>query len=627
MFITAACGCCWCSGWILWTHWRLVLLLHLDNKQHDDHASWLPPPPPPQQQQQSSQKQPPPSSSSRQPPPATVNVVVIKEVIHRAFFGLGHRLHRSAAAYHLATQPLKENATITHFRFHWESCGSEKENNKNNNNNDATTDYNVFRYLFGNDVWELEKPKLATMESLAAATASTTATTSNLTTTTTTTTTTHYYRKMVVIRNDVYGYIKGQLYKDLHLPLPASKSSGNDHNDHNNNDTTITAAATSSSNYFDDKLRSDVEFYQRLIRHYRFQSTIDNFQQQTHSFDHRLVVGVHLRVGNGEGRHFQQANRGVVINETVFVDNVIRTLGVMLKTKQQQQQQEEGVVNASNYSMPPLIFLATDTAHLIPVFQEKSRQVLNIETVVFDQLRLPVHQGVTFEALQGQGQACLDGWQGMMSDMILLSRVNILVATRYSTFTQSLPLSMMFHHQQSFCEASHDGTAMTCVAGRIQNWLFRNDPSHIHTYNSLHDDNKNDDNDMDMEESPPPPPSPPQPVQHPITLLLPDVEPPPELAQAQHFFGQPLPPPQPPLDQKKKVTMEAIFPYGHSKLFQKYRNNNNNHQKNRPPKTSSAAAVVVGAADDDGVASSEPQWNFVSRDSNNNNNNNNNNNK
>jgi hypothetical protein len=620
-----------------------VVLLHLDNKQHDDNASWLPPPPPQQQQQQ---QQPPSSSSTRQPPPVTdnvsvdvVNVVVIKEVIHRAFFGLGHRLHRSAAAYHLATHPLKENATITHFRFHWESCRrrrrlapADDENlmttTKKKKENTTTTaqeevvvvdDYNVFRYLFGSDVWELEeRPTLATMESLAAATASTTATTSN---STTTTTTTHYYRKMMVIRNDVYGYIKGQLYKDLHLPLPASTS---DNNNSNNNGTTITAATTSSSNYFDDKLRSDVEFYQRLIRHYRFQSTIDNFQRQTHSFDDRLVVGVHLRVGNGEGRHFQQANRGVVINETVFVDNVIRTLGVMLTTKQQQQQQQEAI-NASNYSLPPLIFLATDTAHLIPVFQDKSKQVLNIETVVFDQLRLPVHQGVTFEALQGQGQACLDGWQGMMSDMILLSRVNILVATRYSTFTQSLPLSMMFHHQQSFCEASHDGTAMTCVAGRIQNWLFRNDPSHIHTYNSLHDDNKNDDNDMDMEESPPPP-SPPQPVQHPITLLLPDVEPPPELAQAQHFFGQPL---QPPLDQKKKVTMEAIFPYGHSKLFQKYRNNNNNNhpQKNRPSKTSSAAAVVVGAAadDDDAAAasSSEPQWNSVSRDSNTNNNNNN----
>ena len=28
--------------------------------------------------------------------------VVVNEIIHRAFFGLGHRLHRSAAAYHLA---------------------------------------------------------------------------------------------------------------------------------------------------------------------------------------------------------------------------------------------------------------------------------------------------------------------------------------------------------------------------------------------------------------------------------------------------------------------------------------------------------------------------------------------
>jgi hypothetical protein len=37
------------------------------------------------------------------------------ELIHTAFFSLGHRLHRSAAAWHCA----KSMGDVMHFRFHW----------------------------------------------------------------------------------------------------------------------------------------------------------------------------------------------------------------------------------------------------------------------------------------------------------------------------------------------------------------------------------------------------------------------------------------------------------------------------------------------------------------------------
>jgi len=94
-------------------------------------------------------------------------VTVVNEIIHRAFFGLGHRLHRSAASYHLTqslssprtlqsaaggTDPAsvdqsQEQPTITHLRFHWESClaNDGRGNATVFDGKDEEKEYNVFR--------------------------------------------------------------------------------------------------------------------------------------------------------------------------------------------------------------------------------------------------------------------------------------------------------------------------------------------------------------------------------------------------------------------------------------------------------------------------------------------------
>jgi hypothetical protein len=414
--------------------------------------------------------------------------MMVNEIIHRAFFGLGHRLHRSAAAWHLA----KSLGNVTHYRFHWESCQAIAPN-ESVEHDDTTVDYNVFRYLFGNDVWEL--PSAISMDN------------PNMS---------MYHRssqprKMIVLRNDVHGYIKGQLYKDLQLPVPVSP--------------------TGRHKFFDDKLQSDVAFYQRLVPRYRFHSEIDNFMQE-HQFQNRLVVGLHIRAGNGEGMHFKESGR-VVRNESAFVDNLMLVVGEMLLHQTRQEM-----------LLPPLVFLATDTAYLIPVIQDLSKQYLHIETVVLPQFRLEANQGVTFDVLEGTGKKCLDGWQAMMSDMILLSYADILIAAKRSTFTQSLPLSMIFYRQKTFCEVSHNGMTMTCISERIQAWLYRNDPSRIRTY-TIDKDTSN---------------SPPVDVAHLITVLLPDIDPPVEFTQAQEYLLKPWDNP----------AQESIFAYGQTKIFKKY---------------------------------------------------------
>jgi hypothetical protein len=409
----------------------------------------------------------------------------MNEIIHRAFFGLGHRLHRSAAAWHLA----KSLGNVTHFRFHWESCQAVVPN-ENAENNDTTVDYNVFRYLFENDVWKLPSDMVVP----------TTFRTSSKT------------RKMIVLRNDVHGYIKGQLYKDLQLSVPASPAGRH--------------------MFFDDKLQSDVSFYQLLESQYRFHSEVENFMQE-HQFQNRLVIGLHIRAGNGEGMHFEATGRGVR-NASAFVDNLVLVVGEMLSYQTVQEK-----------LFPPIVFLATDTAYLIPLVQDVSKRYLNIETVVLPQLRLEANQGVTFDNLEGTGRKCLDGWQAMVSDMILLSHADFLIAAKHSTFTQSLPLSLIFHRRKTFCEVSENGMTMTCISGRIEAWLFRDDPSRIHTYAVVKDTTK----------------SPPGDVAHPITVLLPDNVLPVEFALAQEYLRQPWEDP----------VHESIFAYGQTKIFKKYR--------------------------------------------------------
>jgi hypothetical protein len=133
----------------------------------------------------------------------------------------------------------------------------------------------------------------------------------------------------------------------------------------------------------------------------------------------------------------------------------------------------------------------------------------------------------------------------MVSDMILLSQTNVLIAAKHSTFTQSLPLSILFDRkQQQFCEVSATGRAMTCTSN-MKNWLFRTDTDDIHTYYSNGDTDENDEGD----------------VSHMLTLLLPDIEPSRQFTKVKLFLEIPWTDP----------SEEAIFYYGLSKINKKYR--------------------------------------------------------
>lgn len=438
--------------------------------------------------------------------------------------------------------------------------------------NDTIMDYNIFRYLFGNDVWDVQ-PTQPSDRSTGASSSLLLPQSSN-----------HTQdedgqlllphnpggrRKMIVIRNDIPGYIKGQLYKDLQLPLLVQDL------DVMNGSSTSTANRMAVGSRpvirgvlsFADKCASDVQFYNRLVGSYRHKQQVDDFMRE-HHFHDRFVVGLHLRAGNGEGMHFDESGRRIS-NEHEFVNNVIHVLGKMLSFSNTSLKVGKDTNSTRHHrhhhhhhqhSFPPLIFLATDTAYLIPVIQNASQTLFNpVETVVLPQYRLDANKGVTFMALEGSGLKCLRGWQSMVSDMILLSHTDVLVAAKHSTFTQSLPMALVLHDGRSFCEASDTGNAITCM-NDIETWLFRNDDSKTTTYSNS-DDDGGDGGGVKVEAtkrvvSP-----------HRVTLLLPDVTKPLEFDEAQTFLAEPWN-----ITDPSSPFVEATFLYGNYKVDQKYRN-------------------------------------------------------
>jgi hypothetical protein len=348
----------------------------------------------------------------------------------------------------------------------------------------------IFPYLFGNDTWEIESNAGKPV----------------------------YYGKEVLVRNDVYGYVSGQALKNHFIPL--------------------SSRYRQSDGPFLEKLASDKELYQLLESRYMFRSAVLEFMQQ-HDFDNHFVIGLHLRAGNGEQAHFVESGRGIA-NETEFVTNLADSIGHFIQSIRKTHPERLE-------SKPPLIFLATDTAYLVNSFTNRMTKEFGVNTILFPQLRLKKNQGVTFSALQGSGETCLQGWQAMFNDMFLLSHANVLIAAQKSTFTQSLPMSLVFDRFRKeagphFCEVSMNATHMTCYQD-LATWLFRDYEVRMFSYST----------DGHIET-----------VLHKLVVLLPDVKFPKDLADLEHFLHK---------DDPSNAVLTHT--YGGKIYYPKYRNTSN----------------------------------------------------
>jgi hypothetical protein len=195
------------------------------------------------------------------------------QLVIRGVMGLGHRLTRLAAAFHMTKAVNYSHLIVS---WGWE-CGI-------NSNGDP----DIFDNLFGKGplVVKPAPPNRPVFPNLSVVRR----TTQNST------------NKLVRIINDIPGYM-----------VAGARSSSINIDD-------------VRKHHFYDKLASDFEFYSQLIALFRFHEQVRDFMRR-HEFDKHTIVGLHVRTGNGEKGDFVKKRRGIV-----DVDGWVQNASFLLRT-------------------------------------------------------------------------------------------------------------------------------------------------------------------------------------------------------------------------------------------------------------------------------------------------------
>lgn len=178
-----------------------------------------------------------------------------------------------------------------------------------------------------------------------------------------------------------------------------------------------------------DEIDVTYQFYKSLIERFRFREKVDAFKEE--NFAGKTVIGMHIRAGNGETGDFSNKKRGID-DARAFQRLVIERIQELVSANQEIFDEK-----------PPVLFIATDTQSMI----DRVRADLNDTMPVVD---LPQHRpeegkGVLFGEfgkVANDGEVCLTGWEESVADMMLLALSDVVLATRYSSFVQSMPISV-----------------------------------------------------------------------------------------------------------------------------------------------------------------------------------------
>jgi hypothetical protein len=245
---------------------------------------------------------------------------------------------------------------------------------------------------------------------------------------------------------------------------------------HNNS----TSDCMCSTGPVQEKIQSDVKLYRTMRDRFRSRDRIEEFRQE-HFDNASLVIGMHIRAGNGEKDHFVAAKRQIQ-NEDEWILHVARHIRELANVWRHRRYIKTKQVDPSYPEIPPVtLFLATDTPYMIQRFQV-ALQNDAIQVVVWSQERREDGGGVLFGAqnFHQKGEKCIPGWEATLADMILLSYADIVVAPRSSSFTQTLPMSLAYADRQeridnqrsggqaelppAFCEMNNAGSEMQCYS-------------------------------------------------------------------------------------------------------------------------------------------------------------------
>ena len=236
---------------------------------------------------------------------------------------------------------------------------------------------------------------------------------------------------------------------------------------------------------------TDYQFYHQLMLLFQ-----DKFKERvqhvinTMQFHRYTVFGLHIRTGNGEGGIFDRANRQMKIDVDVWVKN---TVALLCKYKNKHAHY------FTTTDKPLAIYIGTDTGSVITKFQAAAKSC-NIPILSAEQSRPEEGQSVSFLTKYDTLEDCLKSWEDMFLDMLMFTKCNTVIAGQYSSFTQSAPMSYIFHkansfnqrfgvadeilisnatrinnlpHPHLFCDMGADGKRMECYDS-LHGWLRQN---------------------------------------------------------------------------------------------------------------------------------------------------------
>lgn len=210
-----------------------------------------------------------------------------------------------------------------------------------------------------------------------------------------------------------------------------------------------------------DKVAFDTKFYAGLRNRFRNKEHVDEFVAS--NFANHTVVGLHVRTGNGEQGDFVDKNR--LIND---MNAWVRRISDNIRNM------------TLGWRKPPLLYIATETPSMVEKFRDALAGAMNV--VYLPQQRSEEGHGVFFGergvvhgAIRDETK-CLDGWNAAISDMLILSHTDVVVAARPSSFTQTLPMTLVLGKpketrsvKHGFCEFNLAGTEMRCFPDYL-NW-------------------------------------------------------------------------------------------------------------------------------------------------------------
>jgi hypothetical protein len=199
-----------------------------------------------------------------------------------------------------------------------------------------------------------------------------------------------------------------------------------------------------------EKIEQDIHFYRSHRNRFRAKESVERFRRENFH-KNATILGMHVRAGNGEPGDF--ADRGRAIDE---MDSWLRRVVDRLLEHE--------------WGPSVILFLATDTPAIIPKLDEILAH--RIPLVHLNQVRPEDGFGVMFGErgkVVTTGEKCERGWMATYMDMILLSHADVVVAARPSSFTQSMPMSLVLAKPKdtrkilaSFCEMNPTAMEMRC---------------------------------------------------------------------------------------------------------------------------------------------------------------------